>query len=162
MLIEQANYYGGQDNITVIVVDVNSSVVKHKKAARKSRLRAYLIVLLTLLILGGAGAAVYGIINNSAYLIEEEGYVSIYKGLPGRVAGISFSEKDYGSDVWVKDLRQTTQDHLNEGPIRVSSLDEAYHVLDNYKEEAKEFKDKKSKNTDNNNNKQEDNTKKTN
>lgn len=84
-----------------------------------------MIIFIACLILAGAAAALYGIINNSAYLIEEEGYVSIYKGLPGSFAGIDFSSKEYGSDVLVKDLRKTTQDHLKEGPIKVASLDEA-------------------------------------
>ena len=151
-LVEQANYYGGQDNITVIVIDIQNSVAKHKKTKRKSLRNALLIAFLALVLFGGAIGAAYAIINNSAYLCEEEGYVSIYKGLPGSIGSFSFSHKEYGSDVWVKDLRQSTQDHFKDGVIRVASLDEAWHVLDNYKQEAQELKEKQGKQNQNNNN----------
>lgn len=144
-LIEQANSFGGQDNITVIVVDVKTSAKKQKKTMRKSKRNAIIIFLIALLICVGAVLGVYFILDNSAYLCEEEGYVSIYKGLPGSVGNFEFSHKVYGSDVWVKDLRQGTQDHFKDGPIRVASLDEAWHILDNYKEEAKDLKEKQNK-----------------
>lgn len=59
--------------------------------------------------------------------------------------GFSLSSKDYGSDVYVKDLREGTQEHFKEGIIKVDDLDAAYRILDNYKQEAKDLKDAKSK-----------------
>lgn len=98
-LIEQANSFGGLDNITVIIADLNSFSAKKRKGIRKSRRNATIIVIAAILIIV---AAVFGagfLINNSAYLCEEEGYISIYKGLPGSFAGFDLSHKEYGSDV---------------------------------------------------------------
>ena len=98
-LIEQANSFGGLDNITVIVADLNSFSAKKKKGIKKSKRNAIIVVVVAVLIIV---AAIFGagfLINNSAYLCEEEGYVSIYKGMPGTFAGIELSHKEYGSDV---------------------------------------------------------------
>lgn len=98
-LIEQANSHGGLDNITVIVVDVNGIVAKNKKKVKKSKRNAVIIIMAAILIITAAIAGAFFIINNSAYLCEEEGYVSIYKGVPEKVLGFELSEKIYGSDV---------------------------------------------------------------
>ena len=122
-LIEQANSFGGQDNITVIVVDINSAVPK--KHQKKSKRTAFFIILAFILIVVAAIAGVYVLVDNSAYLCEEEGYISIYKGVPGNFLGIELSHKEYGSDVWVKDLRESTQEHFKDGVVKVDNLSSA-------------------------------------
>ena len=124
-LIEQANYYGGVDNITVIVADICGFVDVKKKKFKKSKRNAIIICLAAVLIIVSACAGGFAIINNSAYLCEEEGYISIYKGIPGTFAGFELSSKEYGSDVWVKDLKESTQEHFKDGVIKVESLDAA-------------------------------------
>lgn len=143
-LIEQANSYGGNDNITVIVADINGFVAKKKKKVRKSRRNAVIVAASALGIIVAAAIGGFVIIDNSAYLCEEEGYISIYKGIPGSFAGVEMSHKEYGSDVWVKDLRESTQEHFKDGVIKVENLDAAWRVLDNYKQEAQEQKEQKS------------------
>ena len=98
-LIEQANSHGGLDNITVIVVDMKGIVAKTKKKIRKSKRNAIIIIAAVVLIIAAAIAGSIFIISNSAYLCEEEGYVSIYKGIPENILGLNMSEKVYGSDV---------------------------------------------------------------
>ena len=98
-LVEQANSFGGLDNITVIVADLNFISAKKKKGIRKSKRNAIIVVIVALLIIVAAVVGAGFLINNSAYLCEEEGYVSIYKGLPGSFAGFELSQKEYGSDV---------------------------------------------------------------
>lgn len=143
-LIEQANSFGGTDNITVIVADINGFSAKKKKTVRKSRRNALIISLSAVGIILAAVIGGFVLINNSAYLVEEEGYISIYKGMPGTFAGIELSQKEYGSDVWVKDLRESTQEHFKDGVIKVDNLDAAWRVLDNYKQEAQEQKEQKN------------------
>lgn len=143
-LIEQANSYGGNDNITVIVADINGFVAKKKKKVRKSRRNAVIVALSAVGIIVAAAIGGFVIIDNSAYLCEEEGYISIYKGIPGSFAGVEMSHKEYGSDVWVKDLRESTQEHFKDGVIKVENLDAAWRVLDNYRQEAQEQKEQKS------------------
>ena len=147
-LIEQANSYGGNDNITVIVADINGFTSKKRKSVKKSRRNAVIISLSAVCIIVAAVIGGFAIINNSAYLVEEEGYISIYKGIPGSFAGIEMSQKEYGSDVWVKDLRESTQEHFKDGIIKVENLDAAWRVLDNYKKEAQDQKDQKSLSND--------------
>ena len=144
-LVEQANIHGGLDNITVIVVDINGLVGKKKKRIRKSKRNAIIIIVCAVLIIAGAIAGGIALVNNSAYLCEEEGYISIYKGMPGSFMGINLSEKVYGSDVWVKDLREGTQEHFKDGIVKVDNLDSAWRALDNYKLEAKDLKESKKK-----------------
>lgn len=144
-LIEQANSFGGLDNITVIVADLNSFSAKKKKGIKKSKRNAIIVCIVAILILAGGVVGAGAIINNSAYLCEEEGYVSIYQGIPGQFAGVELSHKEYGSDVWVKDLRESTQEHFKDGVIRVDNLDAAWRSLENYKQEAADQKEQASK-----------------
>ena len=142
-LIEQANAYGGLDNITVIVADIISLKDKRKKGIRKARFYAILVVLLLLAIIAGGIGLSYVLIENSAYLIQENGKVCVYKGIPGTFLGFDLSSKQYESDVYVKDLRESTQDHLKDGPIKIAGLDSADSIIENYKQEAEELKAQK-------------------
>lgn len=152
-LIEQANAYGGLDNITVIVADVLGSVKKKRKKMRKAKRNAIIVISILLVIIAASIAFGAFVVNNSAYLCEEEGFVSVYKGIPGNFLGLELSNKEYGSDVYVKDLRESTQEHFKEGIIKVDNLDAAERVLENYRQEAQELKDSKAKSTNNNTNK---------
>lgn len=152
-LIEQANAYGGLDNITVIVVDILGSAKKKRKKMRRAKRNAIIVVSILVVIVAASIAFGVFVVNNSAYLCEEEGFVSVYKGVPGNFLGIELSNKEYGSDVYVKDLRESTQEHFKEGNIKVDNLEAAERVLENYRQEAQELKDSKAKSTNNNVNK---------
>lgn len=143
-LVEQANIHGGADNITVVIVDVDAGATKKlKKSANKAKRAIVIVVVVFILIIAAAIVGGAYIVNNSAYLVEEEGFVSVYKGVPGEFAGISLSNKEYGSDVYVKDLRESTQEHFKDGVIKVSGLDAAERILDGYRQEAKDLKESK-------------------
>lgn len=144
-LVDRANMMGGPDNITVIVVDICGSVVKKRKKIRKSKRTFVLIIILFVAIIAGAIALGSYIIGNSAYLCEEEGFISVYQGIPGNFCGINFSKKIYGSDVYVNDLRETTRDHFKDGIIKVEGLDAANRAIENYRKEADTMKEQKSK-----------------
>ncbi|MDO5329334.1 MAG: Stp1/IreP family PP2C-type Ser/Thr phosphatase [Coriobacteriia bacterium] len=143
-LIEQANAHGGQDNITAIVVDIDAyASAKKKKVAKKSKRLFVIIILLFLLIIGCAiGFGVF-VVENSAYLVEEDGYVQVYKGVPGNFMGIELSHKEYGTDIYVKELRESTQEHFKDGVIKVSGIEAADRIIENYKQEVSELKAKK-------------------
>lgn len=144
-LIEQANAHGGVDNITVIVVDIKGFAAKKRKKHRKAKRNAIICIILAILIIVGAIAAGFFIIDNSAYLCEEDGYISVYKGVPGSFAGIQLSSKVYGSDVYLADLRETTQDHYKNNVVKVDGLEAADRIIEKYKEEAEEQKQSKAK-----------------
>ena len=69
----------------------------------------------------------------------------MYKGVPGTFAGVPLSSKVYGSDVYLKDLRETTQDHYKNNVVKVDGLEAADRIIEKYKEEAEEQKQSKAK-----------------
>ena len=144
-LVDDAIAAGGLDNITVVVVDIAGAAARRRKKTRRKSRRAAFIVILLLLAL--AAAAIFGgyyLVKHSAYITQEDGYVTIYKGVTGSVLGISLNEQVEKTDIKVSDLKETTREHFNDGVIKVESLDAAYRVCDNYREEAQTNKSKTS------------------
>ena len=133
-LVNEAIAAGGYDNITVIVVDVVGLAEKQrKKSTIKSRLGAVLLALAVVAVVLAAGAGTAAYLNNSAYLIEEDGMVAIYQGVPGSVLGFSFSELVRVTDVAVDDLQPGLASRLEEG-ITVDNLEEAEELVADYEE----------------------------
>lgn len=139
-LIDTANSYGGHDNITAIIVDVagteEEAVVERKRSNRARRAVIASIVAMLLLCLV-AGGALYAYAQQRAYLIDEDGYVTIYRGMPGSLAGISLSWYDRTTDVRTSDLDTVTEQRLEEG-ITVDSLDEAEDIVASYRTRIEE------------------------
>ena len=132
-LVNEAIAAGGYDNVTVVVVDVSGLAEKQRKTTvRKSRSGMALIVALLIAIIVGAGAGTAAYINSSAYLIAEDGYVAIYRGMPGTLMGFSFSTLEELTDVAVDDLQPGTASRLESG-ISVDSLEEAQEIVDEYR-----------------------------
>lgn len=81
-LVEAALAAGGFDNATAVVVDVEGfKAVREKKQARKSKALAIGVIVCLLAALACAVFAGYYYVNNSAYLIEQDGKVAVYRGL---------------------------------------------------------------------------------
>ena len=143
-LVEQANAHVGQDNITVIVADIEGQSAKiKKKAINKTRRAIIITAILLLAIIAGGIALGYNIVNNSAYLCEEDGVIQVYKGVPGTFLGIQLSTKECSTDVRVADLRESSQQHFKDGVLKASDLESAERIVENYRQEAKELKDSK-------------------
>lgn len=64
---------------------------KHHRSKQKGRMAPFIWALAFILILAAAGFGFYAFAQNSYYIIAENGIVSVYRGLPGEVAGISVS-----------------------------------------------------------------------
>lgn len=93
---------GGCDNVTVIVVDVHSKTGQArtiKRAKRKYRTLAICIALAIVAVfaLGAFGAYTY--VNNSAYLVAEDGKVSVYRGIPDTFLGMQLSHLEQTTDI---------------------------------------------------------------
>lgn len=132
-LVNAALDAGGHDNITVIVVDVSHISEKaHKRSLRKSRALVIGIILSMLCLIGLAFAGTYSLINTSAYLKGEEGYVAVYQGLPDTFLGIPLSHQDHISQVALKDLQPGLATRLQEGVIRVDNLEAANKLVEEY------------------------------
>lgn len=134
-LVDAALEAGGHDNVTVIVIDVvGYEPIKEQKKARKSRVFfAFLaLALVAIFALGAFGG--YSYVDNSAYLIEENGKVVVYRGIPEEIFGISLSSMDHATDVEVDKLQPGVANRIKEG-LRVGGLDEADSLISSYQEE---------------------------
>lgn len=165
-LVELANEAGGEDNITAVVVDFGgeggpTAVSEHSsdlgervhtdpaadtgyhravEVTPKSRRwpRVVLTSLLILAVLGAGGffAARYTL-DNSWFVGVEDGTVTIYRGIPGEVAGITLNEAHQRTDVQLDALPAFKRDEVTAG-IEVGSLEEAEQTVDDLQALAKD------------------------
>ena len=145
MLVNEAIAAGGADNVTVIVADVEGGSGRaSRRLARRTKLTAVLILVLLagIIALAAWGGSTY--LHNTAYLsANEDGYIEVYRGVPGDVLGFSYSELVETTDVKVSDLAPSAKDRINDN-MRVSSVEEALELVENYKSDLKESAEKAS------------------
>jgi protein phosphatase len=88
---------------------------------------AILVVLVG--ILGGLLYAGWHYTQSQFYVgVTDEGYVAVFKGVPGSIAGLSLSEVDTQSQVRVDALTQVAQDRVRKG-IAAATETEAQQIL---------------------------------
>lgn len=134
-LVTAALENGGADNVTVVVADVPGfSEVREKKRAHKSRVFYIGLAIALVAVIFAAGFGGYAFISNSAYLIEENGKVSVYRGTPDDFMGIKLSTLDHTTNVDVDKLQPGVANRIKEG-MSVSSSDEANSLIAGYEEE---------------------------
>lgn len=134
-LVEAALAAGGFDNATAVVVDVEGfKAVREKKQARKSKALAIGVIVCLLAALACAVFAGYYYVNNSGYLIEQDGKVAVYRGLNEELFGIPLSNLEYTSGVEVDKLNPGVANRIKEG-MAVGSLEEANNLITTYQQE---------------------------
>lgn len=134
-LVTAALENGGADNVTVVVADVPGfSEVREQKKAHKSRVFYICLAIALVAVIFAAGFGGYTFISNSAYLIEENGKVSVYRGMPDDFMGIKLSTLDHTTNVDVDKLQPGVANRIKEG-MSVSSIDEADNLITGYEEE---------------------------
>lgn len=134
-LVTAALENGGADNVTVVVADVPGfSEVREKKRAHKSRVFYIGLAIALVAVIFATGFGGYAFISNSAYLIEENGKVSVYRGTPDDFMGIKLSTLDHTTNVDVDKLQPGVANRIKEG-MSVSSIDEANSLIAGYEEE---------------------------
>lgn len=185
-LIDLANQAGGEDNITVVLVDIAGdedgavrpvatpvtettapapvrettdpdvapipaavdtgvhridAVAPRERdaqpAPRRGVGRALGFTLLFLLLLaGGVFAATRYTLSNSYFVgTDEDGMVTIYRGIPEEVAGLSLKESEEQTQVAVTDLPDFLRGDVEEG-IKADSLEDARTKVENLEERA--------------------------
>lgn len=137
-LIDEALAAGGMDNVTVVVVDPLKSAPRiEEPPTPKKKLRSYAApiigVVVFLALVAGACGGFYAYAKSSYYLIGEDGYVSVYQGLPGTFAGLSVNWLVERTDIPTSALPPTTASRL-EGGQSVGSYDEAQAALETYRQ----------------------------
>ena len=133
-LVEAANRAGGYDNITVIVVDIGETPAREIAPARGSkkagRLGAapllWIVAALVLVLATGWGTWSYA--RSRAYLIEQNGIVAVYQGIPGSFAGVSLNWLVQPTDVPVALLDPQVQARLHLGIPFGKLADALYRV----------------------------------
>jgi hypothetical protein len=167
-LVDRANEAGGEDNITVIVVDVGADsptgpvVTEHRSdlgeramtdpaadtgyhravevAPQKSRWGRRLLVafvIIGFLVAAGFVAARFALDNSWFIGVDDQGAVTIYRGIPDEIAGLSLKEVHERSTIELDQLPEFKRDEVEEG-IKVGSLDEAEETLDDLENLAKD------------------------
>lgn len=131
-LVQAALENGGADNVTVIVADVAGfTEARESKKARKSRVLYIGLAIALIAIIFAAAFGGYSYVNNSAYLIEEDGKVSVYRGVPDEFMGMKLSTLDHTTSVEVDKLQPGVANRIKEG-MRVTSMDEANSLIEDY------------------------------
>lgn len=133
-LIRMANEAGGNDNISVIIVDVDSDhapqrVVQERRRERSSFLWVGLLAIAFLL-----AGTFFGLIKyaeNRAYIAEgPTGKVTIYKGVPNEFLGQKISVLNEESDILVDTLPALDQKLVVSGEMTFDTLDAARAELE--------------------------------
>lgn len=120
-LVEAANRAGGYDNITVVIVDLSETPASQLPPARGSanagrRSAARLLWVVAALALVGATVwGAYAYAQSRAYLIDQGGYVAVYRGIPGTFAGLGLSWRVEVTDVAVQRLDPPQRTRLQSG-----------------------------------------------
>ncbi len=135
-LVNEAIAAGGHDNVTVIVADVTGfREIRQRKMARKTKLSIAFIFVLFAAIIGGVIWGVSAYLNTAAYLIDDNGTVAVYRGVPGNLFGLTFSQFEKGTDIEVADLQPGVANRLAEG-IRVDDVAAADALIEEYQQEV--------------------------
>ena len=135
-LVNQAIAAGGYDNVTVIVADVTGFAEKRRrKLARKTKLTVALVLVLLAALIAGAGYAFSYWTSTAAYLTERDGKVAVYRGVPGSILGLTFSELEETTDVNVDDLQPGLANRLREGAVTADSVEAAEALVESYRKE---------------------------
>ncbi|HEV2754280.1 MAG TPA: Stp1/IreP family PP2C-type Ser/Thr phosphatase [Actinomycetota bacterium] len=159
-LVEIANAAGGEDNVTVLVVDVGkdgapapppAAPARHDtrpgaepQAERPPRrwVRPLVWTVAVVAVIGiAAFAAAQWALSNSWYVgLSEDGVVTIYQGIPEEIAGRTFADVERETDITADDVPETFVEDLEEG-VKVDSLDDAELYVGNIQDRIDEIEE---------------------
>ncbi|GAB4279875.1 MAG: protein phosphatase 2C domain-containing protein [Coriobacteriia bacterium] len=131
-LLSAALDAGGLDNVTVIVVEIGETPQDAEGRSGRRWLAALGWLLAATLLVGAACLATYQYARHRAYVIDEGGVVTVYRGIPGELAGIELSWREQVTDVRTADLHPRTAARLAEG-IPLDDLEEAMDLVAQYR-----------------------------
>ena len=160
-LISAAREGGGLDNISAIVVNINTekseflkfdededpvnkntskrrkkySSGKGRSRPRRLHLGITTFLILFVLLIGGAIAGLYWYASSSVFLRIDDGKVAVYRGLPGELLpGLRLEWYEYTTGVYASDLPPSTAKNLETGES-ADSLSAAAALVASYEEQ---------------------------
>ncbi|MBA2313360.1 MAG: Stp1/IreP family PP2C-type Ser/Thr phosphatase [Actinobacteria bacterium] len=179
-LVELANDAGGEDNITVVVLDVaggdgpapagavvparsdqeprvdtqpdaqpgtksisagsddGRSERRRRAIIRRRRLVVSLVVLVV--VLGGGYAAARWALDNSFYIgASDSGAISIYRGIPEEIGGLTLAEVERETSLALEDLPESRREDVILG-MKVESLADADTTVSNLQDIARAYR----------------------
>jgi protein phosphatase len=162
-LVAAANEAGGEDNITAVVLyagedDPNAplprSTATSPPPARSTTspvesgdertggrwVRKIVIAIMVIAVLGAGafGATRYALSHSWFIGASGSGAITIYKGIPDQIAGVTLKEEVRESDLRVKDLPPSFRSDVIDG-VKKDSLAEAEATITNYRALIKNF-----------------------
>jgi len=129
------------DPVAASGTDFSSGVLRRDvMAPRKRWPRRLGVALLILFVLsGGAFFLVRTLLSNSFFVgVNDAGMVTIFRGIPDEIAGLTLRQEERETDLALDDLPSFMQDDLEEG-IRADDLDEAEATVSNLMRRADAF-----------------------
>lgn len=97
------------------------------------------VTLLLLLLLAGGGyaAARYALTNSYFVGADDSGTITIYRGIPEEIAGLSLRETEESTDIDIDDLPEFLRSDVDEG-IKADSLQDARDKVDDLEERSRD------------------------
>ena len=132
-LVSAALTAGGADNVTVVVIDVESDGVAdrvRRDIVRKIALVTGILALIVAVVIGG----MYAFIKSEWYVAANGDTLAIYQGVNGSFLGFELSELVDTTSVQVKDLPQAVQTQVADG-IQFASEAEARAAIEAYRDQ---------------------------
>ena len=116
------------------------STEPYEEPARRTWPKKLAVLLIILLLLaGGAFGATRYVLANSWFVgVNDEGNVTIFKGIPEEIAGLTLSRQEEVTDLAAADLPQSLEANVSEG-IKVDSAEEAQQRVSDLQDRADEL-----------------------
>lgn len=132
-LVDAANAAGGHDNISVVLVDI-AQEGEIEPPGRSARLWLSVAVWLfaAAALVFTAGWGVYRYAQSRAYLVSDEGTVSLYRGVQGTLVGMQLNWLEEETTITARALDPVTYARLEQG-IQVDNLSAGRSLLAEYR-----------------------------
>lgn len=131
-LIQEANYAGGADNISVVVIDIDADMYANETALQTEYRLVRATFLWALAVVVVFAAVFFGILNYASHRAHlhntSAGNIAIYKGIPGTMFGMNLATLSEVTTIPVGALSASDQSILREENT-YSSIEEARAVL---------------------------------
>jgi PPM family protein phosphatase len=154
-LVALANEAGGEDNITVVLLDVTDRPVSRRAipstkpppapapsvaAAPPWRKRLVIAAIIVALLAVGGYLGVSYLVDHSWYVgTGADGAITVYKGIPEEVFGVSLREVvEANPDLTLDQLPPNLRENFRDGR-KADSLEEARAIVEDLEQRAREF-----------------------
>ena len=134
-LVKEALDAGGNDNITVIVVDFPGGSSERRGRKSRSPRRTLITTGIVLALILGLALAGRAAINNNYFVGQQRENVAIFRGVPGSFAGMSLQTLETRTEISIESLPDIYHPRLAEG-IRAASLEEAERIVQHLREQS--------------------------